>query len=112
MKHVPENEKRCAYACVCFREAPDEDAPMVDEEAGQVAPMAAGLAAVERLQRAARQDDPPASQGLPSPPKRPFKSPGVSSLCALATSATLRLMTGTEFMILYFSLDAFSEKLQ
>lgn len=76
-----------------LREAPDEDAPMVDEEAGQVAPMAAGLAAVERLQRAARQDDPPASQGLPSPPKRPFKSPGVSSLCALATSATLRLMT-------------------
>lgn len=80
---------------VCFREAADEDVPMVDEDVGQVAPVAAGLAAVERLQRAARQDEPPASQGLPSPPKRPFKSPGVSSLCALATNATLRLMTGT-----------------
>lgn len=82
--------------CVRFREAADEAVPMVDEDGGQVAPVAAGLAAVERLQRAARQDEPPASQGLPSPPKKPFKSPGVSSLCALATSATLRLMTGTD----------------
>lgn len=61
-------------------------------EEGPVAPVAAGQAAVERLQRAA-QHDPHVSQGLPSPPKRPFKNPSVQSLCALAIRATVTLMT-------------------
>lgn len=59
-----------------------------------MAPLAAGQAAVERLQRAAQQEDPRASQGQPSPPKRPFRTPSVPSLCALATRATVHLMTG------------------
>uniref|UniRef100_A0AAQ4RMZ8 Si:ch73-173p19.1 n=1 Tax=Gasterosteus aculeatus aculeatus TaxID=481459 RepID=A0AAQ4RMZ8_GASAC len=57
------------------------------------APGAAGLAAVERLQRAAQQEDAGASQGQPSPPKKPFRAPCVPSLCALATRATVHLMT-------------------
>lgn len=62
-----------------------------------MAPAAAGQAAVERLlavQRAAQQEDLPASQGQPSPPKRPFRTPSVPSLCALAIRATVHLMTG------------------
>lgn len=59
-----------------------------------MAPVAAGLAAVERLQRAALQDDQRGSQGQPSPPKRPFRTPNVPSLCALAIRATVHLMTG------------------
>ncbi|CAL9698167.1 unnamed protein product [Knipowitschia caucasica] len=65
-----------------------EEPPEQDE--GPVAPAAAGQAAVERLQRAAQQN---ASQGQPSPPKRPFKTPSVLSLCALATRAAVSLMT-------------------
>uniref|UniRef100_A0A3Q1H5Y9 Uncharacterized protein n=1 Tax=Anabas testudineus TaxID=64144 RepID=A0A3Q1H5Y9_ANATE len=60
---------------------------------GRVAPVAAGLAAVERLQRAAQQEDAHASQGQASPPKKPFRTPSVPSLCALATRATVHLMT-------------------
>ncbi|XP_072307156.1 uncharacterized protein [Eucyclogobius newberryi] len=57
------------------------------------APGASGQAAVERLQRAAQQNDAHVSQGQPSPPKRPFKTPSVQSLCALATRAAVSLMT-------------------
>ncbi|XP_074549340.1 uncharacterized protein LOC141807319 [Halichoeres trimaculatus] len=83
--HWPEQGNR-------LREAPAED-PADPEDGGRVAPVAAGLAAVERLQRAAQQEDPRASQGQPSPPKRPFRTPSVPSLCALATRATVHLMT-------------------
>ncbi|XP_034562595.1 uncharacterized protein si:ch73-173p19.1 [Notolabrus celidotus] len=83
--HWPEQGNR-------LRDAPDE-VPAEPEEGGRVAPGAAGLAAVERLQRAAQQEDPCASQGQPSPPKRPFRTPSVPSLCALATRATVHLMT-------------------
>lgn len=79
--HWPEQGNR-------LREEPVEQAVE-----GPVAPVAAGQAAVERLQRAAQHDDPGASQGLPSPPKRPFKTPSVQSLCALAIRATVALMT-------------------
>uniref|UniRef100_A0A3Q2UK78 Si:ch73-173p19.1 n=1 Tax=Fundulus heteroclitus TaxID=8078 RepID=A0A3Q2UK78_FUNHE len=64
-----------------------------EEAEGPVAHVAAGQAAVERLQRAAQQEDHGASQGHPSPPKRPFRTPKVPSLCALATRATVHLMT-------------------
>ncbi|XP_069552456.1 uncharacterized protein [Brachyistius frenatus] len=76
-----------------LREAPQEEAAAPVDAGGPVAPGAAGLAAVERLQRAAQQEDPHASQGQPSPPKRPFRTPNVPSLCALATRATVHLMT-------------------
>lgn len=66
----------------------------MEDAGGPAAPVAAGLAAVERLQRAAHHDHPPTSQGQPSPPKRPFKTPSLPSLCALATRATLQLMSG------------------
>lgn len=79
--HWPEQGNR-------LREEPEEQAVE-----GPVAPVAAGQAAVERLQRAAQHNDPHTSQGLPSPPKRPFKSPSVQSLCTLATRATVSLMT-------------------
>lgn len=79
---------------VCFREAPVEDPVEAEDAGGRVAPVAAGLAAVERLQRAAQQEEAHASQGQPSPPKRPFRTPSVPSLCALATRATVHLMTG------------------
>lgn len=62
---------------MCFREAPEEDPAEPEDAGGRVAPGAAGLAAVERLQRAAQQEDPRASQGQPSPPKRPFRTPSV-----------------------------------
>ncbi|XP_068160283.1 uncharacterized protein si:ch73-173p19.1 [Antennarius striatus] len=76
-----------------LREAPEEE-PAEPEDAGvRVAPVAAGLAAVERLQRAAQQEDPRVSQAQPSPPKRPFRTPRMPSLCALATRATVHLMT-------------------
>ncbi|XP_035268330.1 uncharacterized protein si:ch73-173p19.1 isoform X1 [Anguilla anguilla] len=70
--------------------APEE---VVAPEERRVAPGAAGQAAVERLQRAARQDDPSGSTGQPSPPKRPFRTPSVPSLCVMATRATVTLMT-------------------
>lgn len=79
---------------MCFREAPHEDPPEAEDAGGREAPGAAGLAAVERLQRAAQQEDPRASQGQPSPPKKPYRAPSVPSLCALATRATVHLMTG------------------
>lgn len=79
--HWPEQGNR-------LREEPVEQAVE-----GPVAPVAAGQAAVERLQRAAQHNDPHVSQGLPLPPKRPFKNPSVQSLCALATRATVTLMT-------------------
>ncbi|XP_071340975.1 uncharacterized protein [Trachinotus anak] len=84
--HWPEQGNR-------LREAPVEEAAEPEDAGGRVAPVAAGLAAVERLQRAAQQEDPRASQGQPSPPKRPFRTPSVPSLCALATRATVHLMT-------------------
>lgn len=84
--HWPEQGNR-------LREAPAEDPAEHEDAEGRVAPMAAGQAAVERLQRAAQQEDPRASQGQPSPPKRPFRTPSVPSLCALATRATVHLMT-------------------
>ncbi|XP_075936359.1 uncharacterized protein LOC142937369 [Anarhichas minor] len=76
-----------------LREAPEEDPAEPEDAGGREAPGAAGLAAVERLQRAAQQEDPRASQGQPSPPKKPFRAPSVPSLCALATRATVHLMT-------------------
>lgn len=79
--HWPEQGNR-------LREEPVEQAVE-----GPVAPVAAGQAAVERLQRVAQHNDPLVCQGLPSPPKRPFKSPSVQTLCALATRATITLMT-------------------
>ncbi|CAB1340641.1 unnamed protein product [Coregonus sp. 'balchen'] len=76
-----------------LREGVVEDPAVEPEEAaGHVVPGAAGQAAVERLQRAA-QDDHHASQGHPSPPKRPFRTPSVPSLCVMATLATVNLMT-------------------
>ncbi|XP_033841666.1 uncharacterized protein si:ch73-173p19.1 [Periophthalmus magnuspinnatus] len=71
-----------------LREEPLEQA--VD---GPVAPVAAGQAAVERLQRAAQQNDAHVCQGQPSPPKRAFKTPSVQSLCALAARAAVSVMT-------------------
>uniref|UniRef100_A0A672I0T2 Uncharacterized LOC115394255 n=1 Tax=Salarias fasciatus TaxID=181472 RepID=A0A672I0T2_SALFA len=84
--HWPEQGNR-------LREAPEEAAADPEDAGGPVAPVAAGLAAVERLQRAAQQDEPHSSQGQPSPPKRPFRTPNVPSLCALATRAAVHLMT-------------------
>ncbi|KAM4606665.1 uncharacterized protein ACJ7VT_016834 [Polymixia lowei] len=75
-----------------LREAPVEDPAEVEDAGGRMEPRAAGLAAVERLQRAA-QEDPQATQGHPSPPKRPFRTPSVPSLCTMATRATVHLMT-------------------
>ncbi|XP_034718110.1 uncharacterized protein si:ch73-173p19.1 [Etheostoma cragini] len=76
-----------------LREAAEDNPAEPEDAGGQEAPGAAGLAAVERLQRAAQQEEPRASQGQPSPPKKPFRAPSVSSLCALATRATVHLMT-------------------
>uniref|UniRef100_A0A1A7YYE5 Uncharacterized protein n=1 Tax=Iconisemion striatum TaxID=60296 RepID=A0A1A7YYE5_9TELE len=84
--HWPEQGNR-------LREAPEEEAADPEEAGGPVAHVAAGQAAVERLQRAAQQEDLSASQGQPSPPKRPFRTPNVPSLCALATRSTVHLMT-------------------
>ncbi|KAM3593406.1 uncharacterized protein V6R79_012311 [Siganus canaliculatus] len=84
--HWPEQGNR-------LREGPEEGPAEPEDAEGRVAPVAAGQAAVERLQRAAQQEDPRASHGQPSPPKRPFKTPSVPSLCALATRATVHLMT-------------------
>ncbi|XP_061569904.1 uncharacterized protein si:ch73-173p19.1 [Cololabis saira] len=84
--HWPEQGNR-------LRDAPEENPADVEEAGGPVAPGAAGLAAVERLQRAVLQDDRSASQGQPSPPKRPFRTPNVPSLCALSTRAAVHLMT-------------------
>uniref|UniRef100_A0A3Q0SV66 Si:ch73-173p19.1 n=1 Tax=Amphilophus citrinellus TaxID=61819 RepID=A0A3Q0SV66_AMPCI len=74
-------------------EGPEEEVADPEDAGGPLAPVAAGQAAVERLQRAAQQDDRHACQGQPSPPKRPFRTPSVPSLCALATRATVHLMT-------------------
>ncbi|XP_019962910.1 uncharacterized protein [Paralichthys olivaceus] len=84
--HWPEQGNR-------LREVPAEELAEPEDAGGRVAPVAAGLAAVERLQRAAQQEDPRSSQGQPSPPKRAFRTPSVPSLCALATRATVHLMT-------------------
>ncbi|CAK6967457.1 uncharacterized protein si:ch73-173p19.1 [Scomber scombrus] len=84
--HWPEQGNR-------LREAQEEVLEEPEDAGARVAPGAAGLAAVERLQRAAQQEDPRASQGQPSPPKKPFRAPSVPSLCALATRATVHLMT-------------------
>lgn len=98
-------------SCVCFREATAEDPVEPEDAGGQVAPVAAGLAAVERLQRAAQQEDAGASQGQPSPPKRPFRTPSVPSLCALATRATVHLMTGERPRWVEYAVERrFSEK--
>ncbi|KAJ8418697.1 hypothetical protein AAFF_G00001960 [Aldrovandia affinis] len=74
-----------------LREGAPQEAAGPEERV--VAPGAAGQAAVERLQRAARQDDPLGSTGQPSPPKRPYRTPSVPSLCVMATRATVTLMT-------------------
>ncbi|XP_041103536.1 uncharacterized protein si:ch73-173p19.1 [Polyodon spathula] len=60
---------------------------------GRELPVAAAQAAVERLQRAELQEDPQSSSGQPSPPKRPFRTPSVPSLCCMSTRATAALMT-------------------
>ena len=87
--HVPK-------ACPCVSREGVVEEVMVPEEAGaRAGPGAAGLAAVERLQRAPPQDDHPAHQGLPSPPKRAYRAPSVTSLCSMATRATAQLMAGT-----------------
>ncbi|XP_061093494.1 uncharacterized protein si:ch73-173p19.1 isoform X1 [Conger conger] len=70
--------------------APEE---VLAPEERRVAPGAAGQAAVERLQRAARHDDPSGTTGQPSPPKKAFRTPSVPSLCVMATRATVTLMT-------------------
>ncbi|XP_076026524.1 uncharacterized protein LOC143016205 [Genypterus blacodes] len=96
----PENRNRGAFEQIHrwpeqgnrLREAPVEDMPEGDDAGARVAPGAAGMAAVERLQRAAQQDDARDTQGQPSPSKRAFRSPSVPSLCALATHATVKLM--------------------
>ncbi|XP_054478498.1 uncharacterized protein si:ch73-173p19.1 [Anoplopoma fimbria] len=84
--HWPEQGNR-------LREAQEEVQAEPEDAGAREAPGAAGLAAVERLQRAAQQEDPRASQGQPSPPKKPYRAPSVPSLCALATRATVHLMT-------------------
>lgn len=76
-----------------LREAVVEEPAEMEEAGGRGVPGAAGQAAVERLQRAAHQEDPQAPQGHPSPPKRAFRTPNVSSLCVMATRATVHLMT-------------------
>ncbi|KAG9348127.1 hypothetical protein JZ751_004157 [Albula glossodonta] len=68
---------------VCGREGAPEEAAGPEDR--RLAPGAAGQAAVERLQRAARQDDPFSSMGQPTP--------SVPSLCTMATRATVTLMT-------------------
>ncbi|KAJ8010161.1 hypothetical protein DPEC_G00072110 [Dallia pectoralis] len=76
-----------------LREGAAEDQALGPEEAaGRVVPGAAAQAAVERLERAA-QDDSKAAQGHPSPPKKPFRTPSVLSLCDMAIRATVHLMT-------------------
>ena len=72
---------------MCVREDPAEDPAELEDAGARVA----GLAAVERFQRAAQQE---VSQGQPLPPKRPYRTPSVPPLCALATRATVHLMTG------------------
>ncbi|KPP61433.1 hypothetical protein Z043_120468, partial [Scleropages formosus] len=64
-----------------------------DPQGRRLVPRAAGQAAVDRLQRAALQEESLATAGHPSPPKRPFKMPTVPSLCTMATRATVALMT-------------------
>ncbi|XP_066572316.1 uncharacterized protein LOC136762205 [Amia ocellicauda] len=78
-----------------LREGAEEAAaePAVGAEDRRAVPGAAGQAAVDRLQRAAQQDEPPGGTGHPSPPKRPFRTPSVPSLCTMATRATVTLMT-------------------
>lgn len=95
---------------VRFREAQAEDRAEPEDAGGRVALVAAGLAAVERLQRAAQQEDPRASQGQPSPPKRPFKTTSVPSLCALATRSTLQLMSGGRRCRMHCLSDLFHRK--
>uniref|UniRef100_A0A3P9NHB4 Si:ch73-173p19.1 n=1 Tax=Poecilia reticulata TaxID=8081 RepID=A0A3P9NHB4_POERE len=91
----PENRVRAGFEPRHFW--PDQgnrlDPADPEEAEGPVAHVAAGQAAVERLQRAALQEDHSASQGQPTPPKRPFRTPNVPSLCALAIRATVHLMT-------------------
>ncbi|MEQ2170526.1 hypothetical protein GOODEAATRI_001072 [Goodea atripinnis] len=89
-----QKERKVHHTFLTVLDAPEEDPADLEEGEGPEAHVAAGQAAVERLQRAALQEDPSASQGQPSPPKRPFRTPNVPSLCALATHATVHLMTG------------------
>lgn len=79
--HWPEQGNR-------LREA-EPDVPADPEEERALR----GAAAVERLQRAAHHEDQQSSHGQPSPPKKSFKTPRVSSLCSMATRATVGLMT-------------------
>ncbi|XP_034023049.1 uncharacterized protein si:ch73-173p19.1 isoform X1 [Thalassophryne amazonica] len=75
-----------------LREGPVEDQAEPEDVRGREAPAVAGLAAVERLQRAAQPEYLIASQEQPSPSKRPFRTPSVPSLRALATQGTVHLM--------------------
>ncbi|XP_072513103.1 uncharacterized protein [Salminus brasiliensis] len=61
---------------------PDPDAA-ADPAAERMLP---GDAAVQRLQRAVQREE-------PSPPKKPFRTPSVPSLCSLATKASVLLIT-------------------
>ncbi|XP_049341397.1 uncharacterized protein si:ch73-173p19.1 [Astyanax mexicanus] len=54
-----------------------------DPAAGRMLP---GDAAVQRLQRPVQHEE-------PSPPKKPFRTPSVPSLCSLATKASISLIT-------------------
>ncbi|XP_051543477.1 uncharacterized protein LOC127434637 isoform X2 [Myxocyprinus asiaticus] len=67
--------------------------PAAGPEEGRALRGAAGQAAVQRLQRAARHDEQQGTHGQPSPPKKAFKTPRVASLCSMATRATVNLMT-------------------
>ncbi|GLD54606.1 uncharacterized protein AKAME5_000720000 [Lates japonicus] len=59
-----------------FQEAPAEDPAEPEmQEAGWRPQLQAGVAVSAAVQRAAQQEDLPASQGQPSPPKRPSRMP-------------------------------------
>ncbi|XP_051538320.1 uncharacterized protein si:ch73-173p19.1 [Myxocyprinus asiaticus] len=83
--HWPEQGNR-------LREAEPDD-PAADPEVRRALRGAAGQAAVQRLQRAAHNDEQQGTHGQPSPPKKAFKTPRVPSLCSMATRATVTLMT-------------------
>ncbi|XP_061660668.1 uncharacterized protein si:ch73-173p19.1 isoform X2 [Syngnathoides biaculeatus] len=91
----PENRNRGGFES--RHRWPEQGNRLREDAAGEpedAAPGAAGQAAVERLQRAARREGPGHdAHGQPLPPKRSFKTRTVSSLCGLATHATVHLMT-------------------
>ncbi|XP_056594936.1 uncharacterized protein si:ch73-173p19.1 isoform X1 [Triplophysa dalaica] len=84
--HWPEQGNRLS------NREPEPEVP-ADPEEERGLRVAAGQAAVERLQRAAHQDEQQSPHGQPPPPKKSFKTPRVSTLCSMATRATVSLMT-------------------